>query len=242
MRAIFEPRAGMLAVDDCVSVCLGQAALRGADVELGVAASSWRREGDGVAVSTTDGELFADRLVLTPGAWAPDLLRCVGPLEVRRKSLFWFRPDGVELDVGGAAPVFLYDTPAGIFYGMPAIDGDGVKIAEHTGGHAVRDPGSLDRDVDAEERARVERFTRAHLRGLTSELTRHAVCLYTMSADEHFIVGVHPEHPPVSFAVGLSGHGFKFAPVLGEVLADLAIDGATAHPVELFSPSRFGAN
>jgi glycine/D-amino acid oxidase-like deaminating enzyme len=116
-----------------------------------------------------------------------------------------------------------------------------VKIAEHSGGAAVADPLAVDRAIDAEERKRVEAVLAAHLPGACGLLNEHAVCLYTMSPDGHFVVGLHPKHSRVAIAAGFSGHGFKFASVMGEILADLVLLGKTAHAIGFLSPDRFHA-
>jgi glycine/D-amino acid oxidase-like deaminating enzyme len=87
--------------------------------------------------------------------------------------------------------------------------------------------------------ARVQSFLAEHLPGVTPKPTGHAICMYTMTPDEHFLVGLHPRHPEVALVAGLSGHGFKFTPVLGEILAELALDGATRQPIEFLAPDRF---
>ncbi len=125
-----------------------------------------------------------------------------------------------------------------MFYGFPQIDELGVKVAEHSGGQPVADPTNVDRELDPKDRARVENFLTACLPGVSRNMTRHSVCMYTMSADEHFIVDRHPTDERLVFAAGLSGHGFKFAPVLGEALADLALAGTSKLPIEFLSCRR----
>ncbi len=115
-----------------------------------------------------------------------------------------------------------------------------MKVAEHTGGRPVDDPANVDRTIDPGEQRRLETFLAAHLPEVSSRVADHAVCLYTMSPDEHFVVDRHPEHANVVFAAGLSGHGFKFTPVLGRLLADLALDGGTSLPIDFLSLGRFG--
>ena len=219
----------------------------GARIETGAAVRGWRTVGpDGgnghVVVETDRGSYAADTLVVTAGAWAADLLQLPSlPLRVLRKSLFWYQPEAaVRRDhAAGSLPCFAFDTPTGFFYGFPAIDDRGVKIAEHTGGTPVADPLAVDREIDAGERMRVEAALAAHLPGVCGPLTEHAACLYTMSPDGHFVVGLHPQHARVAIGAGFSGHGFKFASVMGEILADLAVDGKTAHPIGFLSPERF---
>jgi glycine/D-amino acid oxidase-like deaminating enzyme len=105
----------------------------------------------------------------------------------------------------------------------------------------VTDPLHVDRAIDATEQATIEGWLADHLPGVGHARTAHEVCLYTMSPDHHFVVGLHPAHPQVAVAAGFSGHGFKFASVIGEVLADLALTGTTPHPVGFLAPLRFSA-
>jgi glycine/D-amino acid oxidase-like deaminating enzyme len=157
---------------------------------------------------------------------------------VHRKSLFWFETSAPQYDVANGFPVFLYELPKGVFYGFPKLDARGVKAAEHSGGRVVDDPLVVDRSIDANEQQRLIQFLSAHLPGVTNKVTDHVVCLYTMSPDENFIVDRHPAHANVVFAAGLSGHGFKFVPVLGRALAELALDGGTKLPIGFLSLAR----
>jgi glycine/D-amino acid oxidase-like deaminating enzyme len=113
-----------------------------------------------------------------------------------------------------------------------------MKIAEHTGGAEVEEPLTDSTDAEAEDLSRVRRFIIDCMPRVGHTTLHHARCFYTMSPDEHFIVDVHPEHPQVCFAAGLSGHGFKFTPVLGEALADLALEGKTTLPVGFLGVKR----
>jgi sarcosine oxidase len=239
--AVHEARGGYLFVEECVRAHAEAARRAGAELRHGVEVRGWRSVAGGLVVDTDRGEVVADRLVLCPGAWATDLLRLPHVhLRVLRKSLFWHEPvpTARAAHAAGTMPCFAFDTPRGFFYGFPALDDRGVKVAEHTGGRDVADPLSLDRGIDAAERAAVEAFLRAHLPGACGRLSDHAACLYTMSPDSHFVVGLHPDESRVAIAAGFSGHGFKFASVIGEVLADLALDGRTGHPIGFLSPSR----
>ncbi|HKA55388.1 MAG TPA: N-methyl-L-tryptophan oxidase [Candidatus Binatia bacterium] len=237
MTAVFERCAGYLKVEACVLAYVQEASKLGAEVRSGEAVLGWRADGSGVVVTTDQARYAAARLVITPGAWAADLLGDLGVrFTVRRKSLFWYEAPpvyGVE-----GCPIFLYETPTGIFYGYPQIDHFGLKVAEHSGGQVVTDPLTVDREIDPQDRRRVEDFLARHLPDVSRTLRRHVVCLYTMSPDGHFIVDRHPRHPQVAFVAGLSGHGFKFACVLGEVLAELALDGRTHAPSEFLACDR----
>ena len=240
--AIHEPRAGFLRVEDCVAAHAAAGRAAGATFEIGTALRAWRTDGRGVVVTTDRGDIGAERLILAPGAWASGLMKFPqAPLVVLRKSLFWCRPDtnaGAAF-APGTCPCFAFDTPAGFFYGFPALDDRGVKIAEHSGGRVAGDPLAVDRSVDAAEQASIAAFAAEHLPRLGATFSGHAVCLYTMSPDRHFLLGLHPDHDQVAIAAGFSGHGFKFATVVGEILADLATAGTTTLPIDFLSPRRF---
>jgi sarcosine oxidase len=242
-RVVFEPRGGYLLVDDCVRAQAEQARAHGADLRAGITVHGWRTVGDDVVVETDGGRFAAARLVLCPGAWATDLLQMPQvPLVVLRKSLFWYGPPaaaGTCFDAG-TLPCFAFDTEAGFFYGFPRLDDRGVKLAEHTGGQAVADPLAVDRGVDPAEQDHIEQVITTHLPALGRDRCGHATCLYTMSPDAHFLLGPHSEHPQVAIAAGFSGHGFKFASVVGGILADLALTGATSAPIGFLAPTRFG--
>jgi sarcosine oxidase len=240
---VHEPHGGYLFVEACVRAYAEAARQAGATLEHGVEVRGWRNEGGGIAVETNRGTHAADRLVLAPGPWAAGLLQLPAvPLTVLRKSLFWYtaEADAAAAFAAGALPCFAFDAPAGFFYGFPQIDGRGVKVAEHTGGRSVADPLAVDREIDADEKHRVEQILDEHLPALGHRCTEHAVCLYTMSPDHHFLIGLHPANDRVAIAAGFSGHGFKFASVMGEALADLATAGGTALPIGFLSPRRWG--
>jgi sarcosine oxidase len=261
----FEPGAGYLLVEDCVRAHLDAARAAGAEFLPDTEVDEWNASGSEVSVKTARGEFAADRLVIAAGAWAgrrllplpsgegrgegsrplqnphPNPLpkgEGILKLTVRRKSLFWFETGTAEYDVANGFPVYLFELPQGVFYGFPRLDARGVKVAEHTGGRVVEDPLLVDRSIDSEERQRLTQFLSAHLPGVSTNVTDHAVCLYTMSPDENFIVDRHPAHSNVVFAAGLSGHGFKFVPVLGRVLAELALDGESELPIEFLALAR----
>lgn len=243
---VFEIRAGYVRAEQTVLTHLARARAAGADLRFNQPVRSWSAEtGDGgVTIETADGRHTAESLVLTPGAWAPQLLRGIPvPLAVERQLLFWFEPVGpIERWRTPHQPVFIWQDDDGMqLYGFPAYgkSGDGVKVAFFRGGPPA-DPDDADRTVHHDEidtiRARIDRL----LPGLSGQFLRGVACMYTNTPDENFVLGHHPEHPQVSVGAGFSGHGFKFTPVVGEILADLTIERATQHPIELFDPARQG--
>jgi glycine/D-amino acid oxidase-like deaminating enzyme len=134
----------------------------------------------------------------------------------------------------------LYELPHAVMYGFPAIDGR-LKVAEHSGGVRVEDPLRYDRNLQAHDGDRALSFLQECLPEAANGLAEHQTCLYTMSPDENFIIDSHPQHPNVVFAAGLSGHGFKFTPILGKALVNLALTGETDIRMNFLRMDRFGS-
>jgi monomeric sarcosine oxidase len=242
LTGVFELQAGYLLVENCVLAHLQAAKKHGAEHLPQTTVISWRAEGGGVVVTTDRGEFRAGRLVMSPGAWAGDLLGSLDVrLEVRRKHVYWFSPTSPEYASASGCPTFLYELPHGVFYGFPSLPTSGLKAAEHSGGEVVSNPSSDPRVFDRRDCERVRSFLAGYLPGVAGQVVRHSVCFYTMTADEHFLIDRHPAHPNVVFAAGLSGHGFKFTGVLGEALVDLAMHGETRLPVDFLRLSRLSS-
>ncbi len=238
--ALFEADAGYLAVERCVQAALTRAARDGADLRFDEAALEWSAAASDVRVRTARGTYAAARLVICGGAWAGALLAREGlPLRVLRKMQLWFGCDEGVLDPARGAPAFCYETPAGFYYGFPAIEPGVVKIARHDGGAVVADPAQLDGVLHPEDVAPVRRFLERHLPAVRPTPLRHSACMYTMTPDQHFIIDRVRDAPQVLYAAGFSGHGFKFCPVIGAALADLAMMGATALPIDFLRAVRF---
>jgi sarcosine oxidase len=237
--ALYEPGAGLVSPEGSVAAHLQLAARCGAELHHEEKVFTWSTMAGGVRVGTSHSYYTADRLVLAPGAWAGELLRDFGvEFTVRRQVQYWFAP------TGGVAPfrrhpVYLWEGDGYTFYGFPAHNApaDGVKVAFHTGGRACT-PDGIDRTVSAEEVLEISSVVGRHLPTLPGAFLRAATCMYTDTADESFVVAPHPEEDRVVLACGFSGHGFKFAPVIGEIVADLVVDGTTAHPIARFDPAR----
>jgi len=239
--ALYESDAGFLLVEECIRHYISEARRLGGDLRFNQQVRGWSVQGNEVCVSTDNDKFHAPCLVVAAGAWANELLADLRlSLRVLRKHLHWYpvkNSGAYHLDTN--SPTFFYETSAGYYYGFPVRDARGLKVAQHSGGDTVHDPLNIDRSVDVAEREKVDRFLRSHLPEIAIPATGHAVCMYTMTPDEHFIVDRHPQHPQIAIAAGLSGHGFKFASVLGESLVQLAIDGQAKLPMEFLSLQRF---
>ena len=239
--ALYEAAAGYVRPERAVSLQLRRAARAGAELHFEEPALDWSADGSGVAVTTSLGTYRADRLVVTAGSWAPKVLADMGlPLVVERQVLYWFRTRKPELFVPDRFPIFIWQQPDALqLYGFPLIDGgDEVKVSFFRRGSEA-DPDTLDREVHAEEIAAIGDALRARVPDAAGEFTRGVACMYTTTPDEDFVIALHPDHENVAVAAGFSGHGFKFTPVVGEILADLATTGTTPHPIGLFDPARF---
>ncbi len=221
---VFEQDAGYLLVEQCVTAMISQALRHGAELQVNTTVRGWNVDDGGlVSVETDRGTFTADRLVVAAGACSTEFLPFLrSQLTVVRKQQHWYQLDRVDQKAINDFPVFLIDQPNGeLYYGVPEIDYLGMKICRHSGGHAVDDPTNIDRSLDAEELAAVESMMDERLVFGRKRLVHHSICPYTMSADGHFLVDRVPEHENVVFAAGLSGHGFKMTPVIGNYLVEL---------------------
>ena len=245
MAGVYEAESGYLRVEACVRQHLAAAKRHGATLQTDQAVVDWKSEPEHIAVRTENDVFHADRLIITAGAWAGQILSDLNiPLEVQKKTLFWFDTNSDIYTAERGFPGFLFERPDGIYYGFPQIDPRGIKVGEHrtnqTAETIVDDPTHVDQSIDTDLESRVTRFLGDHLPQAFARCTASTVCMYTMPPDEHFVVDRHPADSRVVFAAGMSGHGFKFAPVLGEALADLAFDGQTDHAIDFLRCGRPG--
>ena len=237
-----EPRAGMLFPEACIEAQLERARRHGAEIRSDEPALEWAADGDGVEVRTARRRYRASALVLSAGAWLARLLPDLAlPLAVARQVLHWFDPAAhPERFAPERFPIFIWeDEPGRFFYGFPDL-GDGVKVARHHEGEAA-DPDHVRREVAAGEVDAMRATLARWIPDAAGRPRESAVCLYTNTPDQHFVVDVHPGHPQVVIASPCSGHGFKFASALGEVLADLALGRAPAFDLGLFRLDRLKA-
>ena len=240
--ALYETAAGFVRPERTVAAHLERAARHGAELRFAEPALSWSASDAGVTVTTATGTSSAGRLVICPGAWAPELLADLGVrLTVERQVMYWFQPSGgVGPFTPDRHPVYIHEDADGTqVYGFPAIDGPdgGAKIAFFRRGTETT-PEALDRVVHDDEVAAMAAHVGQLLPTLPGGYLAGVPCMYTTTPDEHFVIATHPAHERVTVACGFSGHGFKFVPVVGEILADLAVDGTTRHPIGLFDPLR----
>lgn len=240
--AVWEPRAGVLFPEPCVLAHLRGATRSGAALHMEERVLTWQARDGHVEVRTDRATYTGDHLVVTAGPWAGTALADLGlPLAVERNVMYWFQPPDPTPFLPDRLPVYIYEYQRDAFiYGFPQLRRDGVKVAHHHSGELCT-PETIRREVAPEEVARMRGILARTLPRLGGDLLATATCMYTNTPDGHFIIDRHPHHPEVTIACGFSGHGFKFASVVGEVLAELADDGHTRHPIALFRLGRFAA-
>ncbi len=239
MIALYEADAGYLQCETGIITHVDLARRHGATIHLEEEVTGWEAAGDGVRVETSQGAYRADRLVITTGPWAAELLADLHfPLQVQRTVNGYFQPTRPEWwSVERGAPDFLLDVPEGSLYGMPAVGDIGVKIGRSGGGETTAR--TIRRTIDDAEIDLLRQTLDRYLPGASGPELRRITCMCTYTPDRDFIVDRHPDHPQVLFGCGFSGRGYKFAPVVGEMLADLAVDGQTRHDIAFLAAERF---
>jgi len=241
MVGVHQADGGFVLSERAIVNYVEAAHARGAEVHAREAVLGWDASESGVSVRTASSTYRAPRLVLTAGSWAGAMLPALAPLaRPERQVLLWTQPNRPEYFKLGAFPVFNLESPEGHFYGFPIYIVPGFKIGKYHHREEQVDPDAMDRECHPEDEAAVREGIRGYFPDANGPTMAMRTCLFTNSPDEHFILDHHPSSPRVTIAAGFSGHGFKFCSVVGEIMADLAIDGETKWDLELFRLSRFG--
>ena len=237
-EGVFQPDAGFLRADRGNLAHATVARRLGADIHENEPVRRWKAVGDRVEVETDRGRYEAGALLLAAGAWTAKLIARLEPLAVpERQVVGWFKTPGPEF-APSRFPVFILDCPEmGNFYGFPDPGEEGFKLGKFRHLRQDVDPDTIDRRVTPEDEAILTRFGRYLAKPMGASVG-FKTCMFVNSPDEHFIIDVLPEHKNVVVAAGFSGHGYKFCAGIGEILADLAMRGETAHDTHLFRLSR----
>jgi sarcosine oxidase len=238
--AVLQPDGGFLAAERSVHALVELAKNAGAEVRNGTTVRTIEPLATGVRIATGEGTIEAAATILTAGPWLGSLLPQLGlPLRVTRQVMGWFAPSESALFAAGGFPVFLIESQHGVHYGFPP-DGSGrIKVAKHHHRDETVDPDDHDRTVSDDDVSLIRLALAEHLPAANGRLAEAKTCLYTVTPDGDFIIDQLPGSPQVIVASPCSGHGFKFAPVVGEILADLATSGTTAHDISRFRLARF---
>ena len=237
--AVLQPEGGFLLPERCIVAHATLALAAGAELRAREPVVGWEPAAGFVRVHTDRGAYEATRLVLAGGAWMSELMGL--PLvQAERQVLGWFQPLRPELFTPERFPVFNLELEEGHFYGFPVYGIPGFKLGRyHHLGENV-DPDEVDRTPRADDEAVLRSFAERYFPDAAGPTMTLKACLFENTPDEHFVVDFHPEAPDVVCLGGGSGHGFKFCSVLGEIAADLALEGRTRHDIGLLRLARFG--
>lgn len=242
--AVFDPHAGWLAPEQCNAAHLELARAHGAELRYLEPMVRWAPDGDGVRVSTPRESYVADRLVVSAGARERALLPDLAlPLTVERQVLFWLEPPAGDARYDSPdCPIYIHEFERGaLCYGFPRL-ARGAKASVMHRGEVMDDADRVRREVRDDEIGPLRQALSGVLPGLAGAPVRESgVCLFTNTPDEHFVIGFHPAHPQVLVSSACSGHGFKFASAIGEVQADLVVDGRSRFDLTPFRVDRFAA-
>jgi sarcosine oxidase len=244
---LFETDAGFLLPGKAIAGLVKEARKTGAVINTGETMLDWKEENGEVTVITPRKKYSAKKLIITTGAWTSQVLKDMEvPLKITRQVLVWVHPvNSGELGPEDFPCWLIADhTIKGAYYGFPYLDGNkypgpsGLKFGLHYPG-TVTDPGNVNREIDETELSEIINGIRNYFPLTGSPVVHTTTCLYSNTPDENFIIDHLPGSKNVIIACGFSGHGFKFVPVVGEILAELATEGRTSLPIDFLGLNRF---
>ena len=240
MEVAFQPDGGFVLPERCIVAHVQDALSHGAVLRARERVLEWDETETGVRIRTDRGEVEAERIVLTAGAWSQDVARLpVGLVHGVRQSLAWLQPARPEFFAPERMPVFNLALDGEHFYGFPTHGIPGFKLGRYDHFGAGGDPDTIDREPTPADEVPLRTFAERYFPEGAGPTVALKTCLFEPSPDEHFLIDHHPETRAAVVAAGFSGHGYKFCSVVGEILADLALDGVTRHDIGLFRLDRF---
>lgn len=240
MVAVWQPQGGFVLSERSIIAHVSLALEMGAEIHAREQVLEWRVQKGVVIVSTDRGTYRAAKLVITAGPWAADVVsRLKGVVKPERQVLLWAQPRRPELFRLGAFPVFYMQDGDEKFYGLPAYGIPGFKIGKYNHLKEQVHPNTMDRECHAKDERVLRKAIRRYFPDADGPTIAMKTCLFSNTSDENFILDLHPDFPQVSMAAGFSGHGFKFCPVVGEIMADLALEGGSkSFDLSLFKLDR----
>jgi sarcosine oxidase len=234
--ALYQPDGGLLVPERCIESHVAAAQHAGAVVRVQERVVEWTERRGDIEVRTDRGTYTCHELVVTAGAWAGKMLADLQPLLTpERQVMLWVQPRRPEYFQVTTFPVVYMHATEGSFYALPSYEGSGFKIGKY---HHLRqrvDPDTMDRECHADDERVLRDALHRYFPDADGPTLAMKTCLFTNTPDEHFII-TRLAGSSITVAAGFSGHGFKFCSVVGEILADLALDGGTRHDISLFAP------
>jgi len=237
---VVQPDGGFLEVEPSIEAMVALAEAAGAEVRTGETVRAIKPAAGSMRIETERGAIEVGTLIVAAGAWVSKLLpELPVKLRVTRQVQAWFQPQDAAPFEANRFPVFLLESRHGVHYGFPPHGGAGVKIAKHHHADETVDPDTVNRTISAADEALMRAAVADHIPAANGPMIAAKTCLYTVTPDHDFIIDTLPGAPNVIVASPCSGHGFKFAPVIGEILGDLATEGTTRHDISRFRLGRF---
>ena len=242
--ALYQPQGGLLLPERCISAYAELAKVHGAAIHCGERVLGWEiRPDERVGLRTDAGSYVAEKLVICGGAWAyklaPQLADAALP---ERQALIWLEPKRADWFQMDSFPVWNGQVEEGRYYGLPEFNPDGgtpgMKLGRYHHLDETCDPDTVYRGLNPADEAILRRFAERYFPAAAGRTLDMVVCMFTNTPDEHFVLDTLPDAPQVSVAAGFSGHGFKMASVIGEVMADLVQMGETRHDISLHRLAR----
>ena len=247
-EVLFEPEAGFIPPEKAIRLYYSQEKKNGATIHTNEKVTEWKKEENMVIVKTDKQTYECNKLIITAGAWAGKMIPGFSDkIKVTRQFVAWIKTKGDMQFALNNFPCWMVgdDEKHGCYYGFPLLDtkkfGEpaGLKLAHHFPAQ-VTDPDNVNRQTTGDDLKNIKYCLGKYLPDVFESVLHSKICLYANSPDENFIIDKLPGYEEnVSIACGFSGHGFKFASVIGEILADLAIDGKTGLPIEFLNAKRF---
>lgn len=241
-RAVFQPDGGFLAAERATIAHAGLAERSGAEIHRGETVLGFEMPAGGVRVRSDRGSYEAGRLVVAAGPWIGDLVRQLQPIAVpERQVTAWLQPDDPAKFLPGAMPIAIVMVEEGPYYFVPISGGPGVKAGLHHHRRQQSAITDLVRSVSGDDEAIIRSGVARFMPGANGPLLAIKTCVYTMSPDEHFIVDTLPGADDIIVVSACSGHGYKFAPVIAEIVAGRVSGDRSAHDLPMFHLARFAA-
>jgi len=247
-EVLFEPEAGFIPPEKAIRLYAKQAEKNGAIIHSNQKVIEWKKDGGNIIIKTDKNTYHCNKLIITAGAWAGKMIPgFADKIKVTRQFIAWIKTKNDDQFALNNFPCWMVgdDDKHGCYYGFPLLDTkkfgepEGLKMAHHFP-YQITDPDNVNRQTTKEDIENVKYCLNKYLPGVFESVLSTKICLYGNSPDENFIIDKLPGFEDnVSIACGFSGHGFKFASVIGEILADLAITGRTSLPMDFLNAKRF---
>jgi sarcosine oxidase len=242
--AVLQPDGGFLEVESSISAMIALATTAGAEIATGETVRAIEPRASAVRISSDRRVVEADAVIIAAGAWLPVLVPALAPaIHATREVVGWFEISDANLFSADRCPVFIIESRHGMHYGIPPRGeigiGAAIKVAKHHHRGEAVEPDTYDRTVSERDEVLIRCAIADYLPAANGALLAAETCLYTMTPDGHFVIDYLPGASNIVIASPCSGHGFKFAPVVGEILADLVTTGTTTHDIARFSLNRF---